>query len=235
MTIAFVQEVGRSASTGTSGTTEVITISGVTTTVGNHIILTAVGGGAAPSSVADSQGNTWALDTGAPAASDPRSGIFSAKIATALVNADTITVTYAASLTSRIIIASEFSGLDATTWFDKQAISNGSGTSADSTATATTSQADELVMGMVGHVSTVSSFAFETLSPAWQVITSLASTGTVRTNRSGYRIVSATAAMATKATWTTSRAWSASVATYKAAAAGGATPYRHNATLVGVG
>lgn len=219
MVAAFVQNVG-AVGASTSGTTLQLTISGLAAAVavGNRVIVSAIGGGAAPSSCVDSQSNSYSLDASGPNV-DPRVAFLSAPITTALNNGDTITVTYAASTASRAFRVTEYSGLD-TTPFDKSASSSGSaGTAADSTATATLTQADELVVGAVGHVSTVGSFAFESLSPAWNHLGSIASTGTVRTIQPGYRVVSATTAVACKATWTTSRNWSALVATYKAAAA----------------
>jgi len=220
MAIAFVQNVG-AVGASASGTTLQLTIAGLAAAVavGNRVVVSAIGGGAAPTSCADSQSNAYSLDASGPNV-DPRVAFLSAPITTALNNGDTITVTYAASTASRAFRVTEYSGIQASTPFDRSASSSGSaGTAADSTATATLSQADELVVGAVGHVSTVGSFAFETLSPAWNHLGSIASTGTVRTIQPGYRIVSATTAVACKATWTTSRNWAALVGTYRAAAA----------------
>jgi hypothetical protein len=236
MAVAFVQDLGAVGSSSSSNTLA-LTL-GASTTVGNHLIMLAISGGQNLTSVADSKGNTWQKDRAIDGV-DPRSGFFSCKITTQLVSTDTITLTVAGSTASRAFRVLEFSGLHTTAWFDATGTNGGNGasgsagTSANSGATATLPQADMVVVGVVGHVSTVGSFAFQSLSPAWVHEGSIASTGTVRTCQPGYRLPNATTAVSTQATWTTSRNWSACVGAYIGAAAVAAN--KHRVGLLGVG
>jgi hypothetical protein len=224
MAIARVQAVV-SGGNAASATTLVLTISGVTTTVGNHVIVTCVFSGTGFSSVTDSKGNTWQVDVSQPpfTAGNSGAGIASSKLGTALVNGDTITLTFGSSSRAAAWV-DEYSGLDATTWLDKVASVSDGGVAAaasDSGATATTTVADELLIGASAVSSAFTAFAMESLSPAWVLDGSAASTGTVRTIENAHRIVTATGAYSAKATWTTSRNWSAAIATYKMASGGG--------------
>ena len=220
--IARVQFVAELANAG-SGTTLVLTLSGVTTTVGNHLILRGGGATNAITAVVDSKGNTWQIDKTDTTEAGISASVASAKITSALVDGDTITATIGGSGGAGSAYVDEWSGLHATTWLDKTV---GTGApaalAADSGLTATTADANELIIGVIAHVSTVTSWAVETTSPAWTERTPLVTTGTVRTNRPLDKIVSATGQYASKGTWTTnSRDWSAVVATYKPAPSGG--------------
>src|SRR5439155_1365820 len=66
-----------------------------------------------------------------------------------LVQNDTITVTHP-STDRRLLTADEFSGLAKAGTRDQTSTGNGTGTAADSGATATTTQAIELLIGAVG-------------------------------------------------------------------------------------
>lgn len=216
--MAFVQEVGGAGNAG--ATTIVITVgtpTGVDTTAGNFIAVRVGTGGQGVASVADSKGNTYQVDL-ADNISDPRAAIATAKITTKLVVGDTITVTLNAS-SFGAALATEHSGWDPVTWFDKSAVGRGvAGTASDSTATTTTAQADEELIGVLGHQSTITGFTPEVVSPVWTARTSFASTGTIRTLQSMDRVVAATGTYSAKATWTTARSWSQLIATYKLAA-----------------
>jgi hypothetical protein len=221
-----VQEVV-AAGTAVNDTTLVLTLSGITTTVGNHLILCAASRGGVVTGVADSKGNTWQVDT-TDTVTGASTGIASCKIGTALVNGDTITITNSSS-TGHSASVAEYTGLATSSWFDQSASSNGTGTAADSTATSTTSQASEVVVGVVGHQSTVTAYVAEVLFPVWNLNTSAASVSTVQTVRPMYRDVIATGTFSAKSSWTTSRIWSAAVATYKmASAATGSLVYNPN-------
>jgi microcystin-dependent protein len=213
--ISYVQRVA-SRGSSSAATTLVATLGSITTTVGHHLILQAVGG-AIISSVADSKGNTWQVDK-TDASGTERPSIASSKLTTALIAADTITVTWASSNQGAFVV-DEFTGLNATTWFDKGHGASGTSTSSDSGATAaTTNRHTTLVVGATGHASTVTNFAMETLLPPWTATTSAASTGTVHTIRGAYRFAyDGPLTYNAIATWTTSRAWGAAVATYKEA------------------
>lgn len=228
MAILRVQPIVSGGNAASAGTL-VITVPslGAAMTVGNHMILTAVISGTATgfSSCADSKGNTWQVDVSKPpdAAGNGGVGIASCKFATALVAGDTITLTFAASSRAAAWV-DEYSGIATASWLDKTASASDGGvaaTAADSSATATTAQADELLIGAIAIGGAFTAFTPEVLSPVWTVDGSAASTGTVRTIENMHRIVSATGTYSAKATWTTARDWTAGIATYKAAAGGG--------------
>lgn len=211
---AFVQQVA-AGGTATNATTLVLTLSGITTTAGNHLVACVASRSGPVLSVVDSKGNSWTIDEQATVAGGC-SAIASCKITTPLVNADTITVSIGSS-TGLSASCAEFSGLAAAAHADVQASAGDAvaGLAADSTAAATSAAANSLVIGVVGHQSTVGAFTPEVLSPIWNQGTTAASVGTVQTVRPLYRVVSATGAFATKATWTSSRIWAAAVAVYK--------------------
>jgi hypothetical protein len=212
---AFVQQVASAGNAG-AGTTVVLTLSGVTTSVGNHLIVCSAARAGDLSSVSDSKGNTWQVDENV-AVSGAGAGIASCRITTPLVNGDTITVTISGGSGGLAASCAEFSGLSASGWADVQASAGNAvaGTAADSGAAATSAAANSLVIGVVGHQSTVTAFTPEVLSPVWNQGTSAVSTSQVQTVRPLYRVVTATGAFATKATWTSSRVWAAAVAVYK--------------------
>lgn len=107
---SFVQAVA-SNSAG-SGSTLTLTLSGVTTTVGNTLIAYIANSSTTVKSITDSKGNHWSLDkVGAGAGSEAFACIASAPITTALVNADTITITLSASANNSRAGCSEFSGV----------------------------------------------------------------------------------------------------------------------------
>lgn len=110
----------------------------------------------------------------------------------------------------------EATGLATTSAFDKSAAATGSSTSPSSGATATTAQANEL---LVGNVAAWASAANGTWSNSF---TDLQNPGSGAAWLSqAYRIVSATGAYtAAKTGMSSEQAWSATIATYKEAAGG---------------
>lgn len=211
---SFVQQVASGGNAGATATV-VLTLGAVATTAGNHMILCAAARQGNITGVTDSKGNTWQIDEHV-VVSGATTAIASCRITTPLVSADTITVTMNGSAGLAASVA-EFSGLAATGWADVQASAGNAvaGVAADSGATVTSAEANSLIVGVVGHTSSVSAFTPEVLSPVWNQGTVAASTGSVQTVRPLYRVVTTTGAYATKATWTTSRAWGAIVAVYK--------------------
>lgn len=221
MAIAFVQEVGSGGDSASSASFS-ITVS-ATTTIGNLLVVGIALNGGSVSTVTDSGGNTWTVDKNTGAGSTVHAAIASTVTIAALTSGvSTITVTPVAS--QRVAMSvQEWSGIGASP-ADLNSTGTATGTSADSGATATLNQADELVYGVIAHVSTVSSFTPEVLSPVWDQRTSAATTGTVRTVRPMSRVVSATTAVSAKATWTTSREHEEIVQTYKASGAVSTVP-----------
>jgi hypothetical protein len=219
MAITKVQDVV-AAGNAASATTLVLTISGITTTVGNHLVCRAVHSGGVLTGITDSKGNTWQIDEDGTASDTSSGSMASTKLTSALVNADTITLTFFATSRAAATVE-EFSGLATTSWYDVGSIAaEAASTSADSGLTATSAVADSLIIGNLAYVGTITSFTPESLSPAWVLDQQVASTGTVRAVQGTHRIVSATGTFAFKATWTTSRQHNSLVGVYKGAGSG---------------
>lgn len=122
--------------------------------IGSHLILVFGNSGATGlsiNSVVDSKGNSWAVDKyqGDNNSTGAYSGIASAKITTALTTSDTVTFTVSASVTHRMSLLYEVTGLDPTTWVDQTTGAPGTGTSPAS-GTINTTSANELIMGACG-------------------------------------------------------------------------------------
>jgi hypothetical protein len=215
MAIAFVQEVALGA-TPSSSFTLILTLGAVTTTVGNHLVLVDASRSGWSTGIADSKSNTWQSDHVSNGTGEGQT-IWSSKLTSALVAADTITITFNNN-TAHSAVAAEFSGLATSSWLDQQVGATFiAGTAADSGATGTTSQANELLIGMVGHQSSVTAFTPEVVSPVWNQLSTAASVGIIQQVHPLWRIVAATGTYSTKATWSTSRIYGAAIATYKAA------------------
>lgn len=223
MAAAKVQDVvtGGYASSA-SAASHVLTV-GVTTTVGNHLILRCLSSNTARTlGVTDSKGNTWQVDrTGSATA--PVTYSASAKITSALVSSDTITITWTGGSATTAAWVIEVSGLATSSWYDQGADAAGTSTAADSGATGTLAQADNFVVGQVAMSGTTTSYAWETTSPTWTNEGTTTTTGTVREEHFGSKVISATTALNAKATWTTSRTWHSQIDVYKAAATSGIT------------
>lgn len=219
MGIAFVQTVG-SAGSAANTTQVILTLSGVTTTVGNHLILANGSGGGSPiSSIVDSQGNSWAVDR--RAAVTTATEIASCKVVTPLVDGDTITVNYVASNGHGFGVF-EFSGLHPTSWYE-----GGSGSGSGSNENASNSlfgptvngaNRDELLIGATtGQVQMVA-YTWEVLSPAWTNSTHVVGSSINATSDMymAYRIVNVSGPYAAQGTWSsTARKWTSVCAAYR--------------------
>ncbi|MBA2439198.1 MAG: hypothetical protein H0V50_00805 [Thermoleophilaceae bacterium] len=199
-------------------------------TVGNHLIIrinTSGGATRHPTSITDPRGNTWTMDAGPVyVLTAYGTSIWSCKVATAYLAGDTLTLNSGTS-SHLAAVVNEFSGLVATGWADKAA------TFADENAlqdpntfdtglTATTSQADELLIGAIGaQGGSAYVVTPETLTPAWVGLGGASSTSTVRHIRGSYRIVAAVATYKYAGTLSELGTESTLIATYKATAAGG--------------
>lgn len=131
-------------------------------------------------------------------------------------NAGTHTFDLASGSTNSAIHAWEISGLATSSAFDKSSTDTGSGGTASSGSTATTSQADELIIGCVHAANTTfsagsgySDFQESTESTFFQSFASEA------------KIVAATSTYQADFPYAGSPNWSAAVATYKIAGGGG--------------
>jgi cysteine-rich repeat protein len=179
-------------------------------------------------SAADARGNTYTDDADVQqgtsgSGSGVREVVLSARLGTALLQNDTITITHP-SVAARTASVNEFSGLAATAMLDRTSTNFGNNTtSVSSGATATTQQADELLFGAIG-VETNTSETF-TAGASFTALTRAASGtgGTVTSHVSSdpeLQIVAATAAYTATGTLGTSRRWAAAIATYRAARCG---------------
>lgn len=108
MAISFVQEVVKDGSSGAVGSLVGTLGAGVTTTVGNTLILRFFAN-LGVTSVTDSKGNTWTVD----ATQSPSYfyGLAHTTLTTALVAGDTITVTLTGSTSYHTFVVDEWSGI----------------------------------------------------------------------------------------------------------------------------
>lgn len=98
---------------------------------------------------ADTQSNTYQLDVQADKTTNqtPHSGIFSSVLDTALSEGDTITVSFSASVNYPLAGAYVVTGIAASSWKDQASSGTGQSTS-PSSGNVTTTQADELLVGV---------------------------------------------------------------------------------------
>src|SRR5438552_3456823 len=219
--IAFVHNVGTNGNT-VPGTSLSITLQGATNVaVGDTVIVTfAMDPSAGSVSCADSRGNSYGLDadvTNGSGTSGVRTVIFSAFVNTALGNQDTITVTHPLA-TSKAVSVDEFSGLRASA-LDRTPSATGNETTPATSATAVTTQPDELLLGAVG-VETKKTESF-TPGAGYTALTASssgpalgASTDNVTIDPE-YQIVTATGSYAAGGTLGRVRLWAAAIATYR--------------------
>lgn len=215
MSATPIGTIGTAHSSGTVGSL-VITVGASGVGSGHSILIGgAAGGTAVISSVSDSKGNTYAVDKTQLNGTSITASIASAHNVAALANGDTITVNFSGSQ-NVAVCAFEVSGLKSSGAFDQAAGGANTGTSPATSATATTAQADELLWGVVAYQST----STWTQGSGYTDGPTDASTTTVRTLHTEYRVVAATGTYIADGAMGTSRAWAAAIATYKAAASG---------------
>src|SRR6266581_4085420 len=224
-TIAFVKNIG-TANSGTTTTTSVaVPAAGVA--AGNSIILTFASADAGTTySATDSAGNTYAVNIQGAKAGIVRTVILSAHNVQALVSGNTITVTHPSlpGTAKRGLSADEFSGLAKAGSFDQSQTgfnSRAATTAADSGATATTTQAAELLMGAIGDDGPLNDGFTAGDDGQGGTYTVNASsragaggTGAFTINPE-YEIVALVNAYHAKGTLGASRNWAANIATYK--------------------
>lgn len=213
MVAAFVQSTTASESANATP----LTTAGIATTSTNLLVagisfdsgtLNTITG------VTDSKGNTWskAIELDAAAL---LSLWYSPNITGG--SGHTLTIAYNDAVGSAIsCVLQEFSGIATASPLDRTISAQGTSTAPSSGATATTTQADELVIGLVG----------------WAGATSTASLGAGYTNLGQVALANASTAVESKVVAATgaqtaamalaaSRDWAAICATFKAAAGGG--------------
>src|SRR5438874_631764 len=217
--IALVQEIG-TATANTTGTTTAISVPAAGVAAGDSIILTFTCGDVVGDfSATDSAGNTYTVDIQGTKAGLVRTAILSAHNVNTLVQNDTITVTHP-SMDRRLLTADEFSGLAKASTRDQTSTGNGTGTAADSGATATTTQAIELLIGAVGTdglKSDIFTAGNDGHGGTYTRLTGVGMNGAGSfTLNPEYEIVAATNAYHATGTLSPARDWVANVATYTA-------------------
>ena len=147
--IAFVKNVGINEGS-TTGTSLSVTVPAGGVVFGHTLLVSfAIDPAAGAVSCADSKGNSYSkvMDfANGSGTTGVRTVVFSARVVTALVFGNTITVTHP-SVRSRALSINEFSGLG---YVDKTQTGAGNSVSPTTAATATTSQASELLLGSIG-------------------------------------------------------------------------------------
>ena len=190
MAIGTPQKIG---SNSTSAAAATLTITTTVAVAAGEAILVAIANhntaAVVPSSVTDSAGNTYTLIT-APNSSAVSGTLAYAINATALASGQTITITFP-STRNAAAVASRVSGIATASAFDQSATNTtGSGTAASVGPTGTTTQADELVVGLFAYSNT---HTF-TAGSGYTGLDTVESTTTVRGVTTEYKIVAATGA-----------------------------------------
>ena len=228
--ITYVGDVG-SVSSNAAGTTLQLTVGASGVAAGNTIVVGFASRGASTynvPAVSDGAANTYILATNAITYGHGRSYIYFAHVKNALMNGNNITIT-TSSVSNRVAVASVFSGLLDTNLLDK-AMANPTGTGTTTNGnnpsvgpTATTAQANELVIGVIGTEEATNA-GVGTWQNSFTTGPQVKSSGTTAYEwrvSLGYRIVSATGQFTAAKTVTNTPYWAASIATFKA---GSSTP-----------
>jgi phosphodiesterase/alkaline phosphatase D-like protein len=222
--ITYLGDVGTVAS-NTAGTTLQIPVGAAGVAAGNTVIVGFASRGAttynAPT-VADTAGNTYKLATNAITYGHGRAYIFYAYAGTALANGNNITIT-TSSVSNRVAVASVFSGLLSANALDL-ALGNPTGTNNTAQGnsptvgpTATTSQTNELIIGVIGTEEATDA-GVGTWQNGFATGPQVKSTGGGTNNwrvSLGYQIVSATGAFTAAKTVANNPYWAATIATFK--------------------
>lgn len=229
MAIAKVGNVGTNADTSNFATTFALT--GCTFSAGNLIVLrVSVSNGTTLSSVSDSAGNTWSVAINQSTSGDMTSAIAYTPATTGMTSG-TITATFSTSAYFLYTHIAEFSGVATSTPLDQTHGANATfGTAYSSGATATTSQANELLVGIATNTTNGPT---STPGSGWTEETDPGAT-THQGYTDGYQIVSATGTYAYSGTWSANTDGPVAIATFKAAVGVAAGEELRLATL-GVG
>ena len=220
MAIAFVTGAAVNSQSNSNPTN---TTGAIDTTGANFLVATLISnqGATGFTSFADSKGGTWqtAVDWTANGGDFVR--IMYAENPT-VGTAHTFTLTYSGSVFTVVNVAA-YSGMATSSTLDKTATGTGNSTSLLTSATATTTQANELLIGG-GTINAGTNSTFT----AGASYTVRAQEGLAGSGADGFleeRIVSSTGAYTAAATWGGSAgAWIIAIATFKGAGGGGGGP-----------
>jgi len=190
---------------------------------GDDIIVVFAADPATVSGVTDTAGNTYNQVANVNNSGNVSTYIFAAYNVTALPSGSSITISHNA-VRARAAVASVFRGLEDSAVLDQTHTGTGNSNSPTSGATATTTQADELLIGAVGTEGPSTDTA-GTWGSSFTAGPRLGTTGgyfgtSNITASMGWRIVSSTDAYTASKSSITSRDWAAAIATFKAAPCG---------------
>jgi hypothetical protein len=222
MAIAYGGLLVQSSYYAGSATSRAFTLTGAASAGSKAFIDIAVGNpnSVTVNSVTDSRGNTWTIEQQLNNGTTVKAARAYAQVGTALQVGDTITVTLSASSQRWSVVAYYFTGLVSSGPLDKTASATGSSTSPSVGPSATTTQADELVLACYG-TTTDAATAYGSNTLIAQQVTAAGSTE--RRIVSTYRIVSSTGTQSASATLASSQLWVALLGTYKAGTGGTVT------------
>lgn len=223
---------GTTTSASSSSNTVVHTLT-ASIAIGDLILVdvTNDGGANLPSGVVDSKGHTYsALDAGQRDADDYSRRTFAAVCTSAMTTADTVTATIVGGggTWDRIIAVTKVTPDTGKTWViaslvDKTAAATGTSTSPDSGLTATTTDADELIWGVMVAGGAPSSSGGGPLTAATNSNTKLHNVngGAFIDLATVYRLPNATGTYRASGTWQASDLWACTVFALKQTTAGG--------------
>lgn len=215
--VLFVGNVGAVNSAQASGSTLVVTVGAGGIPAGHTIISRSAADylSTAPT-IADTRGNTWTSVRSSPGPSNAfRASMHAGQITTALQAGDTITMTWASSLTNRALVLDRFSGLLVPLTVDAQNGSSGTSTTPDANVTSTTPV--DLVVGMVGSAAPLTDGY--TQDATWTGLTrtgTQAGTAPYVSVGGAYRLATSTSTWHYKPVLGTSVAWAGIAAAFKA-------------------
>lgn len=169
-------------------------------------------GGGSLSSVSDSKGNTYAVNSSQGNGSNTIAGVAMAPCTVALAAADTITLTWSGSATGHGAAVGQITNplTNTSAAFDVQNSAQGT-SSTPSATTATLNQVNEIAIGAVASNNTTTG----TQDAAFTTIANLTFAAASKLLIAGYKIVAATTAVTYAPTLPASVAWAEALATYK--------------------
>jgi len=216
-TSSFIKNVGTASSTS-AGTTLTITVPAGGVSAGSTLLAKVVhaytGGGP---TMTDSRGNTYTRDQTSPDSGNTiRASLFSAQINTALEPGDTIQLTAASSVTNKALSIDEFSNLTFVSPLDVKNNNAGASATPGTTISINTSNADDLVYGLVATNGPVS----EMYTEDFNGFTGLTTAGTTGAGNvaahSAFKSVSVAGSYQYKPLLGSSENWVEILAAYKA-------------------
>jgi len=201
-----------------SSTFSVTVPSGGSTVVGRHLVVAYLFSGAGSdkvTSISDTRGNAYTINAvkGNSGTSGLMAVVASAKVSTALVAGDRVTVTQNVASTYHAMQVYEFDNFDPTSWVDKTATGNASGTQVSTAPTSTTAQSNETLFAAAGFGDTTATL---TSAPGWSDSAKIEATGSKHKSVAvAVKDVAATGAYSYSGTLSASEQWVAVLVTFR--------------------